>query len=215
MKTLAKIFAVVFTVITIITCCFVAFSKETEVEESLYDISISDFEELSLNSKASYFNWQNDISINEVSIKLPCKWTHFKNATGFDFEDMDYEYSKLNPFSSDLVYLEKDGTTIKVQFGNLTDTDKKYTECSIIGILSFEAENNVEFDGGIKVGKTIDDQDTWAAMYGSPTLLDSESNSTYSLGWVGTEITDFKYTLTVKVENHEILDIEMLAVYDY
>ena len=215
MKTLAKIFAVVFAVITIITYCFVAFSEETKTEESPYDISISDFKELSLDNRTSYFNWQNDISINDVSIKLPCKWTLFKNATGFDFEDKDYEHSTLKASCSNLVYLEKDGTAIRVQFGNLTDSDKKYTECSIIGILSFEAENNVEFDGEIKVGTTVENQDTWAIMYGNPTLLDRESNSTYTLGWVGQEAGNFKYTFTVKVENHEIQNIEMLAVYDF
>lgn len=50
-------------------------------------------------------------------------------------------------------------------------------------------------------------------MYGEPVLLDGEDQSTYSLGWVGREIGKFKYTLTVKVDNHEIQDIEMLAVY--
>lgn len=212
MRTLAKIFAVVFTVIAIITCSFMAFSKEVTIEENPYDISISNFKESSLNNKTSYFNWQNNILINDVSIKLPCKWNLFKNATGFDFEDKNYEYSKLGGFCSDLVYLEKDETTIRVQICNTTNTYKRYTECSITGIFSVET-NNIEFDGGLKVGKTIDHRDTLAAMYGEPVLLDGEDQSTYSLGWVGREIGKFKYTLTVKVDNHEIQDIEMLAVY--
>ncbi len=216
MKTLVKIFAVVFAVITIITCCFVAFSKnekESEIKESPYDISLSDFEELSLNNKTSYFNWQNDISINDVSIKLPCKWTFFKNATGFDFESQDYKYSNLKGYCSDLVYLRKGEKTIRVQIGNTTNTDKRYTECSILGVFSIETDDNIEFDGDLRIGKTVENQDTLSAMYGKPYLLDDENDSSYSLGWAGKEIGNFKYTFTVKVENHKIVDIQMLTVY--